>query len=138
MPWWSFKNDYLDFGPYITSYRRVMPLSLILARDFMLTISSWLIIQVTLKHLAVFALVSVPFLTGVDTVIISLFVTSDFGFLNRISAWLCPAQVSVWWGCIMAKVLGVWLHTGTNLLCAGGISFFFWLLLLSRAVFLIL
>ena len=111
-------------APYIMSYCRVMPLSLILARDSILTISSWLTIQVTLTHLAVFALVSVPFLTGVDTVIISLLVTSDFGFLNRISAWLCPAQVSVRWGCIMAKALGVWPHTGTNLPCVGGIFFF--------------
>ena len=98
-----------------------MPLPLIQARDSRLTISSWLTIHVTLEHLAVFAWLSVPFLTGVYTVTISLFVTADFGNLNRISVWLGPAMVSVRWWCIMAKVLCVWPYTGTNLHCVGGI-----------------
>ena len=108
-------------APPITSYSRVMPLPLILARGAKLIISSCLTIYVTLKHLAVFALVSVPFLTVVYTVTISLSATSDFGNLNRISVWLCPAPMSVCWGCIMAKVLRVWPYTGTNLPCVGGI-----------------
>ena len=67
-------------APCIMSYSRVIPLLLILARDSKLMISSWLTIHVTLEHLAVFALVHVPFLTVVYmyTVTISPFVTSDF------------------------------------------------------------
>ena len=60
--------------PSIMSYCRAMPLLLILARDSKLTIhvSSWLTIHVTLEHLVVLALVSIPFLIVVYTVTISL------------------------------------------------------------------
>ena len=58
-------------APGIMSYGRVTPLLLLLASDSKLMISSWLTIHVTLKHLAVFALVSIPFLTVVYTVTIS-------------------------------------------------------------------
>ena len=107
-------------APRIMSYCRVMPLSLILARDSKLTISSWLTIHVILEHLAAFALVSVPLLT-VYTVTVPPFVTFDFESLNKIRVWLCPVPVSVLYGCIIAKVLWVWPYTGTNLPCVGDI-----------------